>query len=67
MEPSGHCDCARVEVPCGKSADDGCKVGPAHRKVAGERLAEALVELSVNESNESGLHVVLHHHLCLEA
>ena len=54
-------------MPCGEGADEGVKVGPAHREVAGEGLAEALVELSLNESNESGRHVLLHCQLCLEA
>ena len=66
-EPSGHGDCVWVEVPCGEGADEGGKVGPAHRELAGEGLAEALVELSLNELNESGRHVLLHRRLCAEA
>ena len=66
-EPSGHGDCAQVEVPCGEGADEGGKVGPAHRKVDGEGLAETFVELSLNELNKSGRHVLLHRHLCSEA
>ena len=62
-----HGDCAQVEVNCGKGADEGSRVGPAHQEVAGEDLAEALVELSLNESNESGRHVLLHRPLCSEA
>ena len=66
-EPSGHGDCAWVEVTCGEGADEGIKVGPAHREVADEGLAEALFELSLNESNKSGRHVLLHRRLCSEA
>ena len=65
-EPSGHGDCARVEVPCGEGAYEGGKVGPAHREVAGEGLEEAIVELSLNDSNESGQNVLLHCRLCAE-
>ena len=65
-EPSGHGDCARLKVPCGESAYERCKVGPVHREVAGEGLAEALDELSLNESNKSGRNVVLHRRLSLE-
>ena len=65
-ETSRNGDCARVKVSCGESADEGGKVGPAHREVAGEGLAEALVKLSFNYSNESGRHVLLHRHRCLE-
>ena len=57
-EPSGHGDCARVEVPCGEGADDGVKVGLEHQEVAGEGLTEALFEIILNESNESGRHLV---------
>ena len=39
-------------------------MGPAHRAVAGEELAEALVKLSLNESDEGGRHVLLYHYLC---
>ena len=63
LEPSGHGDCARAEVTCGEGADEGGKLGPAHQEVAGEGLAEALVELSLNELNESGWHVLLHRRL----
>ena len=52
-----------MEGPCGESADEGVNVGPAHREVAGEGLEEAIVELSLNELNESGRHVFLHRHL----
>ena len=31
-----HGDCAWVKVSYGKSVDEGGKVGPAHREVAGE-------------------------------
>ena len=47
-ETYGHGDCARVIVSCVESADEGGKVGPEHREVAAEGLAEALVELSLN-------------------
>ena len=66
-EISGHGDCARMKVSCGESADDGDKVVPEHREVANEDLAESLVGLSLNESNESGRHVLLHRCLCSEA
>ena len=62
-ETSGHGDCAQMEVPFGESAYEGGKVGPVHREVAGEGLAEALVEIILNESNESGRHVLLHRRL----
>ena len=52
MEPPQHSDSFRVEVPGLQGPDEGSKVGPAHREVAGEDLVEALVELSLNESNE---------------
>ena len=66
-EPSGHGDFAWVEVPCGEGADEGGKVGPAHWEVAGEGLAEAIIELSLNKSNESGRHVLLYRLLFSEA
>ena len=66
-EPFVHGDCARVEVPCGEVADDGVKVGLEHQEVAGEGLTEALFEIILNESNESGRHVLLYRHLCSEA
>ena len=65
-ETSRHGNCAREKVPCGESEDERGKVGPAHREVAGKGLAEDLVELSLNESNESGRNDLLHRHLCLE-
>ena len=40
---------------------------PAHWEVAGKDLVEDLVELGLNESNESGLHILLQRRLCLEA
>ena len=67
LETSRNGDCARVKVSCGESADEGGKVGPAHREVAGEGLAEALIGLSLIELNEGGQHFLLHHRLCLEA
>ena len=42
-------------------------MGPAQREVAGEDLAEALVKLSLNESNEFDRNVLLYGCLCLEA
>ena len=60
-ETPWHSHCARMEVSCGKSSDEGSKVGPAHREVAGEDLAEALVKLSLNESDEGGWNVLLYH------
>ena len=59
----GHGECARVEVSCGEGSDEGGKVGPAHREVADEDLAEALVKLSLNELDEGGRHVLLYHYL----
>ena len=41
-------ECARVEMSCGERSDEGSKVGPAHRKVAGEGLVEDLIKLSLN-------------------
>ena len=63
---SRHGDFAWVKVSCGESADEGGKVGPAHREVAGEGLVEALVKLSLNKLNEGGRHVLLYHCLCSE-
>ena len=63
LEAPRHGDCAWVEVSCGQSSDEGNKVGPAHREVAGEDLAEALVKLSLNYSNKGGWNVLLY--LCL--
>ena len=40
---------------------------PVHREVADEDLVEALVELSLNESNEGCRHVLLDRCLCSEA
>ena len=37
----------------------GGQVWPAHREVASENLSEALIELGLNESDESGRHVLL--------
>ena len=56
-----------MEVSGGQGSDDGSKVGPVHWEVAGEDLAEALVKLSMNESNEGCQHVLLDHCLCSEA
>ena len=42
-------------------------MGPEHQELAGKDLAEALVKLSLNESNEGGRHVLLHRFLSSEA
>ena len=52
VETSWHGDCDRVEIYCGERSNEGCEVGPVHQEVAGEDLAEALVELGLNESNK---------------
>ena len=65
-ETSGHDDCARVELTCGDIVDEDGKMVPSQQEVAGEGLTGALVELSLNESNESGRHVFLHRRLCSE-
>ena len=64
-EPSGNGDCAQVEIPCGEGEDEGDTVVLAHQEVYSEGLLEALVDLSLNESNESSWHVLLHRRLCL--
>ena len=56
-----------MEVSCRQGPDDGSKLGPAHQKVTGEDLTEAVVELSLNESNEGCWHVLFDRCLCLEA
>ena len=66
-EPPWHSDSVRMEVSVGQGPDEGSKVGPAHWEVAGEDLAEALVELSLNESNVGCQHVLLDRFLCSEA
>ena len=58
-ENSRHVDCSRVKVSCGKSADEGGKVGPAHWEVSGEGPTEAFVKLSLNEYNKDGRNVLL--------
>ena len=65
-ETSRHGDCAQVKIFCGESEDEEDTVGPAHREVAGEGPEEALVKLSLDESNEGGRHVLLYHCLCYE-
>ena len=42
-------------------------MGTAHWEVAGEDLAEALVKIGLDESNESSQHVLLYFRLCSEA
>ena len=59
-ETSRHGNCAQVEMSYGERSNEGCKVVPVHRKVAGENLAEALFELGLNELNEDSLNVLLH-------
>ena len=54
-------------MTCGDCSNKRGKVGPAHREVDGEDLAEDLVELGLNESNESVRHVLLNRRLCSEA
>ena len=63
-ETPRHGDCAQVEVSCGYSADEGGKVGTAHREVAGEDLAESLVKLSLNDLEKGDRHVLLYRYLC---
>ena len=58
-EPPRHSDGVRVEVSGRQGPDEGSKVGPLHREVAGEDLEEALVELSLNESNQGCWNVLL--------
>ena len=57
--PPRNGDSVRVEVSGSQGPDDGSKAGPAHREMAVEDLAEALVELSLNESNKGCWHVLL--------
>ena len=65
-EPPWHGDSVQVEVSGRQSPDEGSKVCPEHREVAGEDLAEALVELSLNESNEGCRYALLDLCLCSE-
>ena len=65
-EPPQHSDSVRVEVSGRQDPDEGSKVGPAHRGVAGENLEEALVEFSLNELNEGCRNVLLNRCLCSE-
>ena len=58
-EPPHHSDSVRAEVSGCQGPDEGSKVGPKHREVAGEDLAEAFVELSLNESNQGCRHILL--------
>ena len=52
-------DCVRAEVSRRQGSDDGGQVWPAHREVAGENLSEALFELSLDEFNKGGRHILL--------
>ena len=65
--PPRNSDSVQMEVSSRQGPDEGSKVGPAHREVAGEDLAEALIKLSLNESNEGCRHVLLDRCLCSEA
>ena len=56
-----------MEMAFGECSNKGGEVGPAHREMDGKYLAEDLIELGLNESNESGQHVLLHRRLLLEA
>ena len=58
-EPPRHGNSVQVEVSGRQVSDEESKVGPAHREVSGEDLAEALVKLSLNESNEGFQNVLL--------
>ena len=66
-ETPQHSDSVRVEVSGCQGHDEGSKVGPAYQELTGEDLAEALVELSLNGSNEGCRHVLLDLFLCSEA
>ena len=66
-EPPQNGDSVQVEVSGRQVPGDWSKVGPAHREVAGEDLAEAVVELILNESEEGCRHVLLDRCLFSEA
>ena len=59
LEPPWHGDRIGAEVSRCQGSDEGGQVRPAHREVAGENISEALVEISLGESNEGGRHVLL--------
>ena len=63
-EAPRHLDSVRMEVSGHQGPDEGSKVGPAHREVAGEDLAESLVELILNESNKGFQNFLLDRCLC---
>ena len=65
-EPPRNSDSVWVEVSGHQGPDEGSKVGPAHREVAGEDLAEALVELSLNDPNKGCRNFLLDLCLCSE-
>ena len=50
-------------MPCGEGEDEVGKVGPLHQEVDGEGLVEALIEIGLNESNESVRHILLYRRL----
>ena len=63
-EPPQHSDSVRVKVSGRQGPDEGSKVGPEHREVAGEDLAKAIVELILNESNKGCQNFLLDRCLC---
>ena len=58
-ESPWHGDRAGAEVSRRQGSNDGGQVWPAHREVAGENLSEALIELSLDESNKGVRNVLL--------
>ena len=58
-EPPRQSDSVQMEVSGSQGPDEGSKVGPAHREVAGEDLPEALIELSLNESSKGCRYILL--------
>ena len=66
-ETSRHGDRTWMEMACGEFSNEEGEVGLAQREVAGKDLAEALVEIGLNELNKSVRNVLLHCRLCAEA
>ena len=66
-EPPWYSDRVGAEVSRCQGYDEGGQVWPAHQEVAGENLSEALVEISMDESNKGGRKVLLGRCLGLEA
>ena len=58
-ETPWHGDRVGAEVSRRQGSDEGVQVWPSHREVAGENLSEALVEISLDEFNEGGRHILL--------